>query len=171
VHVVYLISVLLHILAAASWVGAMVFLMVVVVPMLRRDRASGAAFLNASGPRLRNLGWVAFVVLLITGTFNLAHRGVGWSDFTNVAFLGSTFGHAVVMKLTLFVVVLGLSAYHDFYLGPRASAAMARAAQGEPVSPEETEKMRRKASLIGRANALLALAIVALAVVIVRGWI
>ena len=92
------------------------------------------------------------------------------ADFGDPAFLRSGFGHAVVMKLTLFVVVLGLSAYHDFHLGPRASEAMARAAAGEPTSPEATEKMRRRASLIGRANALLALAIVGLAVVIVRGW-
>lgn len=164
-HLLYLVSVSLHILAAAAWIGAMFFLMVVVVPMLRRgDRARGAAFLSESGPRLRNMGWVAFAVLLVTGTFNLAHRGVTLADFSRPEWTSSSYGRVIITKLALFVVVVGLSVFHDFFLGPRASAAVAR----DPGSPA-AQRLRRTASWMGRLSALLALAIVAAAVMIVRG--
>lgn len=161
----YILSVWLHILAATAWVGAMFFLMMVVVPMLRRgDRARGAAFLSASGPRLRTMGWVAFGVLVVTGTFNLSYRGVTLADFFRPEWRSSSFGKVLLAKLALFVLVLGLSVFHDFYLGPRASDAVAH----DPSSPASL-RLRRIASIMGRANALLALAIVAAAVMIVRG--
>jgi hypothetical protein len=39
----------------------------------------------------------------------------------------------------------------------------------DPGSPEAA-RLRRMASLLGRANALLALALLAIAVALVRGW-
>jgi len=60
--------------------------------------------------------------------------------------------------------VLVVSAVHDFSVGPRASVAIQR----DPGSPE-AERLRRQASLMGRGNVLLALALVAVAVTLVRG--
>lgn len=164
-HALYLVSVWLHILAATAWIGAMFFLMFVVVPLLRRgDRAQGAAFLSASGPRLRNMGWVAFVVLVVTGTFNLSQRGVTLADFTRPEWTMSAYGRVIMAKLALFAAVVATSAFHDFWIGPRASDAVAH----DPNSPA-SQKLRKTASWMGRANALLALALVAAAVMIVRG--
>jgi hypothetical protein len=61
--------------------------------------------------------------------------------------------------------VLLVSAVHDFSLGPRATVAIAK----DPTSAE-AERFRRRASVLGRLNALLALALVALGVILVRGW-
>jgi copper resistance protein D len=159
----YLFSVWLHILAAAAWVGTLVFLAAVLVPVLRRqgDEALRACVLRASGPGLRTLGWTSFGILVVTGTVNLAGRGfvledVGWRLWQG------PFGRAFTWKLALFGVVLLLSALHDFRWGPRAAAAV-------PGSPEAL-RLRRIASWVGRANLLLALAIVAFAVMLVRGW-
>jgi len=165
-HVLYLVSVWLHILAAITWIGGMFFLVAVVVPWLRRgDRAQGLRFLRETGMRFRTVGWICFAVLVVTGTYNLWARGVRVDDFVRPAWLISPFGRAVVLKLGLFLLVVAVSGFHDFVVGPRASDEMERA----PAS-ERAEGLRRLASLLGRGNALLALALVAVGVILVRGW-
>lgn len=165
-HALYLASVWLHILAATAWVGGMFFLMLVVVPWLRQgDRALAASVLRATGTRFRNVGWACFAIVLITGSFNLWMRGVRLENFVQLAWLRSDIGTAVVLKLAVFFAVLALSAFHDFVLGPMAT----RAIEANPRSAE-AESLRNRASWMGRGTAVLALVLVALAVVIVRGW-
>jgi len=162
----YLVSVWLHILAAATWIGTLVFLAAVLVPVLRRqgDDRLRARLLGAAGPGLRALGWSAFAVLFATGLVNLTGRGFDLADPSDVGWRlwQGPFGRALTWKLSLFGVVLLLSALHDFRWGPRAAAA-------EPGSPEAL-RLRRVASWVGRVNLLLALAIVLFAVMLVRGW-
>jgi putative copper export protein len=161
----YLISVWAHILATTVWVGGMLFLVLVVVPWLRAgNQASGAAFLSDTGRRFRTIGWVCFGILLATGTFNLWLRGVRLGDFARPEWLGSPLGRIVVLKLALFCAVLLVSGAHDFVVGPRATAAIMR----DPRSAQ-ARSLRRFASVLGRTNALLALAIVFVAVMFVRG--
>lgn len=164
-HALYLISVWIHILAATVWIGGMLFLVLVVVPWLRQgDRANAAVFLRETGKRFRNVGWTCFGILLVTGSFNLWVRGVRFSDFTRVEWLSSAFGKTVLVKLGAFATVLMVSAVHDFVVGPRATALIAEA----PRSPE-AQSARRRASLLGRANVILALVLVAAGVMLVRG--
>lgn len=162
----YFLSVWVHVLAATTWIGGMLFLVLVVVPWLRAgNRADAGVFLRETGQRFRAVGWACFVILLATGTFNLYVRGVRLGDFSRAEWLASPFGRSVLLKLGLFTVVLGVSAAHDFVVGPRASAAI----ESAPGSPEAARR-RRHAALLGRANVLLALALVAVAVTLVRGW-
>jgi putative copper resistance protein D len=165
VRTLYLVSVWLHLIAVAIWVGGMLFLTLVVVPWLRGPgRVVGFGFLRDSGRRFRTIGWTCFAILLVTGSFNLWMRGVRFSSFADTAWLGSAFGKTVLSKLGFFVVVLGLSALHDFVMGPRATAAIER----DPRSPAAA-RLRRSASWFGRLNLLLGLALMLLGVMIVRG--
>jgi copper resistance protein D len=165
-HNVYLLSVWLHILAAVTWIGGMIFLVLVVVPSLRKgDRAVATKLLGESGKRFRTVGWTCFAIVLVTGTFNLWARGVRFPNFVDHVWLTSPFGRAVVIKLSIFALVLALSAVHDFSIGPRAVAELDR----DPNS-QVSAALRRRASIMGRVNALLALALVAMGVIIVRGW-
>jgi putative copper export protein len=127
VYGLYFLSVWIHIIAATIWVGGMLFLVLVVVPWLRRgDPASAGKMLRETGARFRNVGWVCFGLLLLTGTFNLWVRGVRLPDFTRTEWLSSGFGGTVVAKLALFAGVLVVSVVHDFFVGPRATAELAR---------------------------------------------
>jgi putative copper resistance protein D len=165
-QILYVLSVWLHIMAAITWVGGMLFLVLVVVPWLRRaDRVVAAGLMRDTGRRFRTVGWVCFGIVLLTGSFNLWVRGVRFHSFADAAWRASPFGHAVTLKLSVFVVVIALSAVHDFRIGPAATQAQRQA----PGSPE-AERLRRLASWMGRGNTVLALWLVALAVVIVRGW-
>jgi copper resistance protein D len=75
-----------------------------------------------------------------------------------------SYGKVIVAKLIAFTIVLVLSAIHDFVLGPRAIVALAS-------SPDAVAslRIRKRASLLGRLNAVMALVVVLLAVLIVRG--
>jgi putative copper resistance protein D len=159
----YLVSVWLHILAAAAWLGTLVFIAAVLVPTLRStgDEGLRSKVMRAAGPRLRTFGWVTFAVLVVTGIGNLAGRGFAVADLGWRLWQGP-FGRAFGWKMALFTVVLVLSALHDFRWGPRAAAA----APGSPAAL----RLRRLASWVGRIELLLGLAIVLLAVFLVRGW-
>lgn len=164
-HQLYLLSVVLHILAATAWVGGILFLVLVVVPWLRAGgQVNAGLFLRETGHRFRSVAWACFALLVATGTFQLWIRGVRAGDFLRAEWLGTPFGNTVVLKLGLFFAVLLVSLYHDFVIGPRATLAL----QQDPTSPESA-RLRRSASLLGRLNALLALALIAVAVSLVRG--
>ena len=129
-----------HLLAVLTWVGGMLFVAVVLVPVARRleDAALRMRLIQDVGRRFRTVGWIALMLIVATGFGNLAFRP---------ELLATT---RFWVKAILVTVALGLSAAHDFLLGPRA---------GQPGAPPSA---RARASWIARVNLLLALGIVAL---------
>jgi uncharacterized membrane protein len=158
----YELSVWLHILAACTWLGGMAFLVVVLVPLLRRRELADVALqlVESSGRRFRALGWGCLSTLVVTGMVNMSFRGVRWADVLD----GAPAAAALRVKLMLVLAVLAISALHDFWLGPRA-ARMWREKPGSASASRD----RRRAALLGRVNGTLALALVLLAVMVVRG--
>jgi putative copper export protein len=163
---IYLLSVFVHLLAMAVWVGGMGFLVLVIVPLLRQPahRAQAMALLGESGTRFRTVGWVCLGLLVLTGAYNTTVRAGGLDALGSAAFWGSAFGRTLLVKLGLVLLILGVSAVHDFFIGPAAVARW----QAEPGSAAAT-RMRRAASACGRLTLLLALGVVGLALVLVRG--
>jgi uncharacterized membrane protein len=166
VYTFYLLSVWLHLVAVAIWIGGMVFLALVVVPITRRPEHQRIAIslISQTGRRFRWVGWGCLIVLLLSGTVNLAYRGFGWAEVWNGHLFTGLFGHTLAIKLFCVALILLLSAVHDFVVGPRATAV----GQAAPGSSEAI-RLRRQASWIGRVNLLLALVVVALGVALVRG--
>jgi putative copper resistance protein D len=166
-HAFYLLAVWLHILAAITWIGGMFFLVLVVVPWLRSGGGGvdAAKFLRETGRRFRNISWVCFAIVFTTGTFALWMRGVRFGSFVSPDWLASSFGKIFLLKLTLFATVIAVSLVHDMVVGPRATTAIA----ADPRSAA-TANLRRRASHLARFNVLLALVLVALGDLIVRGW-
>jgi uncharacterized membrane protein len=129
-----------HLLAVVTWVGGMLFIALVLVPVTRRleDAALRTRLVQAAGRRFRTVGWIALAVLVATGLGHLAVRP---------ELLAAPRFH---VKAALVAVALGLSAIHDFVLGPRAGR------------PDATPAARRRASWLARLNVLVALAIAGL---------
>ncbi len=130
----------LHVLAAITWIGGMLFITLVLVPVTRQieDAALRTRLVQAVGLRFRRVGWMALAVLIATGLVNL---------YRHPFLLGAP---RFQWKLGLVALSLTLSAFHDFALGPRAGAAGA-----DPAA-------RARASRVARANVLVVLAIVLL---------
>jgi uncharacterized membrane protein len=167
-HVLYVASVWLHILAAMVWIGGMAFLVLVLVQPLRNMERKdiAAALLATSGRRFRNVGWTCFAILIVTGVYNLYARGIRWDLATTTGFWKTPFGSVLALKLSIVAVLLAMSVVHDFFVGPRATDALAR----DPQS-EEARRLRRWSSIAGRVTFLLSLVVVLLGVMLVRGRI
>ena len=165
-RVAYLISVWLHILVATVWIGGLIFVALVVVPVIRRPemRESAAKLIHFTGLRFRWVGWACFALLLVTGLFNTIYRLERWTDLFSAEMWSGPFGWLLGWKLLVFAVILAASAWHDFIVGPRAVVLW----REKPGSPEAT-RLRKQATQFGRLNLLLALIILALAVMLVRG--
>jgi uncharacterized membrane protein len=134
------------VLAAITWIGGMLFIALVLVPITRRleDPALRTRLVQDIGLRFRTVGWIALGVLITTGLLNL---------WMHPVLLGSPRFH---WKLGLVILALILSAFHDFVLGPRAGA------------PGADHSARVRASWIARLNVLVVLVIVALGLSLFR---
>lgn len=130
----------LHVLCAITWLGGMLFIALVLVPVTRRlhDPALRTRLVRDLGVRFRTVGWVALAGLVATGLANLWLRP---------ELLAAPRFHA---KAALVVLALILSVVHDFVLGPRAGR------------PGAQPSARVRASWVARANVLVVLAIVLL---------
>ena len=152
-HPLYWTSVALHLLAALVWLGGMLFLGVVGAPVLRAVEPPSlrARLFHDLGLRFRTVGWIAIAVLIVTGLVTLHFRG--WLSLLGRAeFWGTVAGRALMAKLAAVTVMLLVSAVHDFVLGPAAG----RATAGSP----EGLRLRRRAALLARANAMLGVLLV-----------
>ncbi|MBI2357648.1 MAG: DUF4149 domain-containing protein [Deltaproteobacteria bacterium] len=163
---IYLLSVWLHIIAAAVWIGGMVFLALVLIPIIRRPefRGQASSLVHFTGIRFRWIGWASIFLLLLTGATNLVFRGISVAVLSSGDFWRSPFGWTLGSKLIVVAVVLALSIVHDFFIGPKASAA----GRANPASPEAM-RLRRQASWFGRVNLVLALIIALFGIMLVRG--
>lgn len=153
----YALNVFVHVMATVVWAGGLIFLGPIAAPALRRVEppATRTQIFLAIGRRFRPVGWTCLALLVVTGVLNLVLLRV--NPFADpAAFFASPFGHGLATKLLLVVVVMVLSALHDFVWGPRAFA----------LGPEHPEgrRHRRRAIAAARINTVLALVIVFLGV-------
>ena len=160
----YYLLVTVHVLAALLWLGGMFFLGLVGAPVLRavEPPALRPRLFHQLGLRFRTVGWSAIAVLVVTGVALLHARGLlRWSGvFGSAAFWGTGLGVALAAKLAAVTVMVVVSLVHDFFLGPAAGRA----------GPDSAEaiRLRRRAALLARVNAVLGLLLVAAAVRLAR---
>jgi uncharacterized membrane protein len=165
-HSLYIFCAWLHIMAAVVWVGGTIFLASVLLPAIRRPELASIALglIRWTALRFRWVGWVCFVIFILTGMLNLAFRGLTWSDLIAGHFWRGSFGSALALKLTVVAIILAISALHDFVIGPRATAAWQRDAKSA-----RTRRLRNQAVQIARLNLLLGLIAILLGSMLVRG--
>ncbi len=117
----YFTLVTLHILAAVTWIGGVLFIALVGAPALRTVEPPSlrTALWEAIGLRFRTVGWGAVILLLLSGTWLLWYRGwLAWSLLSSRAFWSAGVGLALGWKLGLVTLMLVLSLVHDVALSP-----------------------------------------------------
>ncbi len=151
----FYITLTVHILAAAVWIGGMLFLSLVAVPALRgEDPQTRAHLFTVIGRQFRWVAWGSIAILISTGLLNLLHFGVGPDDLAQSSFWSTQFGSRLAFKAILITLMLILSAVHDFVLGPR-STALSRT--GDPA---RAAAYRRRISWMARISVVLAILVV-----------
>jgi putative copper resistance protein D len=154
------VLVVLHLLAAVTWIGGMVFLSLVLAPLVRGRKAAPEfmALFRSAALRFRPIVWVAIAVLLATGPMLLSLRGISVTS-------PASWPGIVTVKLTLVGLLLFLTFLHDLVFGPqvrRVSAIPdAQRTAGERV-------IFRTARWLPRLSLLIALVVVIAAAMLAR---
>lgn len=156
----YFTLVVLHILAAVSWVGGMIFLSLVLAPLVRGRKAvpEFMALFRSAALRFRPVVWIAMAILLATGPLLLSHRGLSMMT-------PSSWPGIVTVKLTLVGLLVFLTLLHDLLLGPRVSRI------GAIPEPERTAAERcifKTARWLPRLSLIIALIVVIAAAMLAR---
>lgn len=150
----------LHLLAAVVWIGGMVFLSFVLVPVLKREpfAPQRGALMRAAGLRFRLVVWTAVGLLLATGPLLMIGRG--WSP-------GEPGGWPPVLiaKLSLIALLLALTSVHDFLLGPRVGRILTK-----PVASrtDRDHLLVAGSSWLPRLSLVVALAVLGAAIMVAR---
>jgi putative copper export protein len=92
----YLVAVYVHIVTVAVWLGAMLF-----------EDPSSNRFMARIVVRIRGIGWVSLLVLIATGVYMLAARGVSLDDVSG-RFFAQRYGQVFAAKLAFVVLLVGL---------------------------------------------------------------
>lgn len=150
----------LHLLAAVAWIGGMVFLSLVLVPIVKREpfAAQRGALIRAAALRFRVVVWGAIAVLLTTGPLLVLGRGWlfgepgGWPSVLTV-------------KLILVAILLALTVAHDVLIGPRVGWILQTP---EPSRTGFERLLVASSAWLPRLSLLLALAVLFAAVSLAR---
>jgi uncharacterized membrane protein len=143
------VLVVVHLLAAAIWVGGTVALVFVGVPVVRTlEGETRARAMKLLGQRWRPIGYGALFVLGVTGV-PMATRE--WNN-------GTTFHWILIAKIVLAVALLAVSYLHNFVLGPRVAEEMRQGSR----------RSYRKLVVVGWISLALTLAVPVLGVLLAR---
>ena len=160
----YQFLVFLHLIAAVTWLGGMLFLLMVMIPLARRNETVGFGVLRSAAEKFVKIAWAAKVVLAGSGAY-LAW--VYWGVRPETFFTGDThLLQYLQMKTGLFVIVVILSLAHDFWLGPRMMDRLEAARS--TGSPLPTGPGRLFVQWAARVNLVLVIWVVAFAVWMTR---
>ena len=115
-----MVSDMLHLVATAAWVGGLIYLAAVLLPVLRRgDPALAERLLGRVVPRFSNLALISVAVLVVTGLINLALH-----TLDPQAIISSESGQVLIVKHLLFLPLLALGALNHQVFRPRLAALL-----------------------------------------------
>jgi len=122
---------IVHLLAAAVWLGGTVALVFAGVPAIRtlQGEERGRA-MRELGRRWRPWGWGSMAVLVLSGLWLADENGA----LNRTALLHTDFGRVVLVKSLLVAVLIAGALLHDFVLGPRLAREI-RAGQPQRTRP------------------------------------
>lgn len=151
----YTALVVVHVVAAAIWVGGVAALTLVAVPVAQRQEGElRGALLRDLGRRWRPLGWGALAVAIATGIPLAEH----WNAFDRDVLLDTRFGRILLVKAGLVALLVALSVAHN-RLGP----VLAR-----QIRDGREQTARAPLVLVGRASFVVTFAILVAAVLLRR---
>lgn len=148
----------LHMLATVAWLGGLVALVVLVLPLARRilDADNYVVFLEQIQRRLDPLGWLSLAVLLATGLFQLS-ANPSYEGFLSIS---NRWAVTILIKHILFFGMIAVSAYLTWGVLPSLRRVGMKRAKG--IETEEVEKLQKRETLLLRIILILGILILGL---------
>ncbi|MEN3385130.1 MAG: copper resistance protein [Hyphomicrobiales bacterium] len=145
----HLLADILHLIAAAAWLGGLLPLVMLMRWMIRSTEKIDPVSFSGVLHRFSNLGLIAVATLVVTGALN-TYFILGDAD----ALFAGDYGRVLLAKLTLFAVMLAFAAVNRLKLTPDLASAQA--------DPAREARLIRRIRLNAAAEAGLGIAIVVL---------
>ncbi len=127
---------LFHLVCNAAWVGGLLYISVIFVPALAHlDLRSRARVLALGLPEFGAVAILSAFLLAATGTLNTTIHLTSIDQFLTTAY-----GRTLFVKIELFLLMVGISAWHAFHVRPQLAQAiakqdaMASVGSGNPVA-------------------------------------
>jgi uncharacterized membrane protein len=138
----------LHLLAAMTWIGGLVFQVLVIFPTLARAAPNGERLRFALGleARFRVILWPAVGLALFTGLVNLMN--VWYATVVTAGSISPTFVSLLSVKLGLVVGMITVQAVQQFLIYPRRVAALSTVSAGAQDVPLSFRTWQRLALLL-----------------------
>ena len=141
----------LHLVSVAVWLGGMVFFLVVFGPAAHRLRpAEAVRTLNRGREAFQRLSWVAIILLILTGVAAFMSRAAA-----SGADLGFFYYAALAVKLLLAAAMIFHHALQSFKYAPRIAALTAETDDATDTWPEPLLAGWRKWFTLLKINAAL----------------
>ena len=147
----------IHVLAAGTLIGALIFQYFVFRPALRAASPEGTGFVKTVERRFKTLRWVSLLLLLGTGTLNLLSEG-------GSPRIESAYGGVLMLKLFLVLVVFAMMGLYDYMAGE----AKARIPASQPEPGEATGGSYTPRTGVGLTILFLTMGIIYLAMYLSR---
>jgi len=160
----YSLSLLLHLVAIALWLGGIVFFLVVIGPAVHElEPMIAISTMNQSRIGLELISWTAIALLLLTGAINLVLR-------IQAASLPAGESYTILLSTKLFL--FGAMAMHHglqvFKYAPRIAALTAALRPNTPEWPEPLLANWRRWFLLLKINAGLGPVVVLLGLALTK---
>lgn len=161
-EVIHTISAILHILAAVTWIGSMIYSQYAISPALKPLGANKAHAVNGLAMnKFSAFTWTSLVVLLVTGTYAVVGN---WDKM--VPLTAEPAGITLLFKLALVTVLITIFLFQFYQYGPRMKQLISPAT---PKNQENTLQMNRLVRLtqnLSSTHLYIGLAIIIAAVIL-----
>lgn len=126
----------LHLVAAFTWLGGLIFMNVVLSPAVAA-KGIPPQFVRLMGMmRFRTFAWASIAVLVVTGTINtIANLGPAKN------FITTPYGVVLLIKILLAALMIVITVENSLILGPKLMAGAPQPPQGP--SPEIVKVQKR----------------------------
>ncbi|PKP88000.1 MAG: copper resistance protein [Alphaproteobacteria bacterium HGW-Alphaproteobacteria-17] len=156
---VHRVSDILHLIAAAVWIGAIGAFLILIAPRRLREWPGGLQIAARSLDQFSRVGTICVLVIAATGLVN-SQMIVGAENLSRS--LGSPYGQLLLAKLALFGLMLALAAANRWRLTPALAAAVPDAdTDNVDADPDLALAAMRRSLIIEASAALAILALVA----------
>lgn len=143
------LSLLLHLVALAMWLGGIAFFLIVLGPAVHDlNPALGLKLLNRVRITFESVSWVAIALLFLTGILNLVLR----SEMIGTG-VGQFYLTVLSIKLVLFVAMLVHHALQVFKYGPKIAALTNETSMTLDAWPEALRAQWQKWFMFLKINA------------------
>ena len=148
----------LHMLATVAWIGGLVAVVILVLPAAKKtlELETYANFLGQLQRRLDPLGWLSLAVLLATGLFQMSAN----PNYEGLLSISNRWAASMLLKHSLFIAMIGISAYLTWGILPALRRIAMRQAKG--LNGQDAAQLQKRETLLLRINLVLGVLILGL---------